>query len=123
MSTPTEEELVALVIEQGKKRAQAMGEEFNEADYLAGAMVVLSELFGRREGEETACVPAHWVFRIMRGDSVLGLPRAAGQPARRDLLRFVRNVAGARDAGQLDRRMVWEEARELLGLDEQEDED
>jgi hypothetical protein len=112
------DQLTALVIEQGRVRAKNMGPDFNEADYLAGAMVLLSELFG---GGET-CVPAPWVFEIMRGGSVLFPERPRKEePARSDLLRFARQIASVQRAGDLDRHCLWEDARELFGIEEEEE--
>lgn len=121
------EAAAAVVVEQGRKRALNMGADFNEADYLAGAMVVLSLMQGF-EGEEVKAfdelkvATPEWVFAIMRGDSVVnpGQRRPDG-PTRGELLKFVKLVASARVAVDLDRRMLWEEARELLSLDEDEE--
>lgn len=61
------EAIVDFVQFHGRARARVWGTDFNEADYLAGAMSVFFAL-----GQQDR-MPASWVFGPMSGRSPLGL--------------------------------------------------
>lgn len=62
------EALKAYMIEQGKRRADTLGADSHEADFLAGCMTVFFAL-----DQQNMC--ADWIFGLMGGESPLGVKR------------------------------------------------
>ncbi len=61
ISDDTVRHIIEVVVERGKARAQAQGKEFNEIDFLCGAMSVFFALNVQHK------IPAMWVLGPMTG--------------------------------------------------------
>ncbi len=61
VSDDTVRHIIEMVVERGKARAQAQGAEFNEIDFLCGAMSVFFALNVAHK------IPAMWVLGPMTG--------------------------------------------------------
>lgn len=129
--TKAERPIFSAIEEMGRSRAANIGDEFNESDFLAGAMAALQAI-----GHPERC-PGWWTIGVMSGRPVLfdrdsHARRVKAQEDRRnaaDQLRRMRPLL-SRCLDHLGRGVLWEAGargltqriRELLDEPEPEDE-